>query len=384
MLRLVAVAMLTAVVGCSSSTAPPTSKVTASSTPSASPSVVAITPSPTPSGAAADLPLSAVRFSCRLPVTTLTYGAESMTYQGGSVSFPAGTYAADPNGTITFKSGFFVTQQTPTLIGGGAPPFYDAAAGRWVPASSTVTAPDGLSYAYSSSPTPAGDAVIAVVDVTRGTEKSYHVAIPLAAAQGIEVMDYDGAGVYFVVDLPENYPEGVWRLDDATGAVTRLLNVDNVLAVRHGYAWTGSIDPHDPTPPRTPAIGHLFDTISAVNLVSHSQTSWYYTQARSDYLLGFASSDRPIVSVSAGPDFSSDGAEVRIIDHPDTSAEDNGELVSGPGLSLSSPQADGDRTWFGGMGGIYLYTSAGGLQRVFVGGDNPKAGGAIVPAGFCR
>lgn len=307
-----------------------------------------------------------------------------MTYEGGFVRFPAATYTADPNGVITFKNGLFVTQQTPVLIGGGTPPFFDDAAGRWVPASAALAAPDGLSYVYAASPSPGGGAVITVVDAVHGTAKSYSVTIPDAAGQGIEVMDYDGAGVYFVVGLPENYPEGVWRLSAATGAVTRLATVNNVLAVLHGYAWTGSIDPHDPNPPRTPAIGSLFDTISAVNLASHSQTSWYYTQGRSDYLLGFASEDRPIVSVSAGPDFSAQDAEVRIIDHPDTSAEDNGESVTGPGLNLGSPQADGDRTWFGGMGGIYLYTSAGGLQRVFAGGDNPKAGGQIVPAGLCR
>lgn len=386
MVRAMALVGLVVVTGCSASTAQVASKRSSSPPASASPSVVAVTPSPTPTGASTDLPVSPVGFSCRLPVTTLTYGPETSTYQGGFITFPSGTYAADPNGTIAFNSGFFVTQQTPVLIGGPEPPFFDAAAGRWVPAAASQAAPDGLSYAYVSSQS-AGVAVVVIADVVRGTEKSYRVAIPLAAAaQGIEVMDYDGAGVYFVVDLPENHPAGVWRLDVASGTVSQVASLDNVLAVRNGYAWTGAIDPHDPTPPRTPAIGTLFDTIGQVNLVSHATTNWYYTQGRSQYLMGFASGDRPIVVVSSPPDFSQDTAEVRLIDHANTSGgEDNGELVSGPsGLSLGNPQADGDRTWFGGVGGMYLYTSAG-LQRVFAGGGNPKsAAGQISPAGFCR
>ncbi len=389
MLRALALVMLLLVAGCSSSSGHPAAKHITTS-PSASPSVAPVTPSPTPNGPAAALPISSVSFSCRLPVTTLTYGAESMTYQGGYIDFPSGVYVADPSGTMNFNHGTFVTQQAPVLYGspdGLTPPFFDAAAGRWVPVSADEAAPDGLSYASVTASDPSsGTATISVVDVRLGTQKSYHVAIPdRPGAQGIQVMDYDGAGVYFVVDLHENHPAGIWRLDLATGAVAKVAAVDNVLAVRNGYAWAGAIDPHDPTPPRTPAIGTLFDTINAVNLASHVQTTWYYTQGRSDYLFGFASGDRPIVGVSPGPDFSGEDTELRLIDHPNTSAEDNGELVSPPGLSLASPQADGDRTWFSGTGGIYLYTSAGGLQRVFAGGDNPKlSGGQIEPAGFCR
>lgn len=382
--HLLAIVVLVAT-ACGSSTAH-ASKVSPS--PSASPgATVTVLPTATPAGPT-DLPVTPVGFACRLPVITLTYGPESNTYQGGFVTFPAGTYQADPTGVIDFKSGFFVTQQTPALIGEPdqlTPPFFDAAAGRWVPSSAGETAPDGSSYAYANTPDPAaGAAIIHVVDVRSGTDKTYRVALPVASATGISVMDDDGSGVYFVVDQIDQLPIGVWRLDLGTGSVTAMAQVGNVMAVRDGNAWAASVDPRDPTPPQA-GVGppFRFDTIYEVNLVSHIPTSWYYTQGRSDVLLGFASGDRPIIAVSAAP--SLDSTEIRLIDHPNTSGgEDNGELVSGPGLSLGNPQADGDRTWLAGDGGIYLYTQAAGLQRVFAGPGNPKNGGMISPAGLCR
>lgn len=389
MLRALALVMLLLVAGCSSSSGHPAAKHITTS-PSPSPSVAPITPSPTPNGPAAALPISSVSFSCRLPVTTLTYGAESMTYQGGYIDFPSGVYVADSSGTMNFNHGTFVTQQAPVLYGspdGLTPPFFDAAAGRWLPVSADEAAPDGLSYASVTASDPSsGTATISVVDVRLGTQRSYHVAIPdRPGAQGIRVMDDDGAGVYFVVgQIDQTAAAGVWRLDLATGKVSPLAQVANVVAVRAGYAWAGLVDPHDPTPPKLGGIS-LFDTIVAVNLRTGALTNWYYTLGRSTVLIGFASGDRPIASVSSAPDFIAQNGETRLIDQPNTSAEDNGELVSPPGLRMASPQADGDRTWFSGTGGIYLYTSAGGLQRVFAGGDNPKlSGGQIEPAGFCR
>lgn len=384
MLRLLALVMVVLVAGCASSTGHPTAKRSAAS-PSASPSVAPITPSPTPSGAAGNLPVSTVAFSCRLPVVTYTTGNETVSYQGGFIDFPAGSYSRDPDGVVNQVNGSFTTNKAPILTGGFSPPSFDTSAGRWVPSPTAQMSPDGSTYAYAT-PGDAGAALIHVVNVGRDTEKVYRVAAAKTPAVGVVVEADDASGVFLADNVVEGVPSGVRRLDLATGTVTVMAQVANVLAVQDGNAWIGAVDPHDPTPPNGGAIGPTFDTIEAVNLTSHATTNWYYTQARADYLLGLASGGRPIVAVSAGPNFgvTGDTTEVRLIDHPNTSAEDNGELVSAPGLNLAAPQADGDRTWFSGVGGIYLYTSAGGLQRVFAGGDNPKAGGAISPAGLCR
>ncbi|HET7465246.1 MAG TPA: hypothetical protein VFL29_01155 [Candidatus Dormibacteraeota bacterium] len=376
---------LLASVACSTTSGPPPASL--QTTPSTSPSAgVTVLPSASPSSSPAP-PVMHVAFTCRLPVITLTYGAESNTYQGGFISFPSGAYAADPKGVITFKSGFFVTQQTPALIGGPdelTPPFFDVAAGRWVPSSAGETAPDGSSYAYANTSDPStGAAIIHVVNVRSGTEKTFHVAIPIVAASGIEVVDYDGAGVYFVANQIDSRPTGVWRLDVATGKVAALAQTGNVLAVRGGYAWVGALDPHDSNPPQA-GSRPLFDSIAQVNLSNGAQTTWFHTPGRSETLLGLVTNGNPVLNISDAPDYPVNGGEVRLLDHPSSGAEDSGQLVSGSGMSLSQPQGDGDRTWFAGDGGIYLYTQAAGLQRVFSGPANPKTGGMISPAGFCR
>src|SRR5260370_3469785 len=107
-------------VACSQTTGKPAG-VTSSPTLSAKGSGTA-NPSSSP-----DLPLSAVSFSCRLPVMrSSAFG----NYTGGFVTFPAATFAADPRGGITSNTpnGVLTTVATPALSGNLAlhgPPFSD-------------------------------------------------------------------------------------------------------------------------------------------------------------------------------------------------------------------------------------------------------------------
>lgn len=323
-------------------------------------------------------------------MVTFTTGGDGIAYQGGFITFPGGTYADDPTGLIVnrYGAGNFVTKQTPQLSGvlnEFDVPFYDAASHRWVPAPAANAAPNGSSYAYAligSSIADGGE--IFVANAADGTYRSFKVAIPaVGAPNGLQVMDYDGAGVYFVVTQFEQYPIGVWRLDVATGKVTAMAQAGVVMAVRNGYAWGGGVDPHDPNPPRVPASRSLFDSIGRVNLATGAQSEWYYTPGRSEFLLGMSSAGWPIVSVSDAPDYPAYGGEVRLLPEPHTDGESNGELVSA-GVVIRNPETDGDRTWFGSDNGIYLYTSAGGLQKVFAFPPEPTDAKTMSPAGFCR
>lgn len=362
----------------------------ASPSAASTPTVTVVSPSPTPTGAAADLPVSSVGFSCRLPVVTFTTGGDGISYQGGFITFPAGTYAVDPGGAINsvYPSGGFVTRQAPALHGqfdGDLSPFFDAATRRWVPSPAADAAPSGASYAYSTmGASSSASADIHVVDAARGTEKTFHITVPnVGAPNGIQVVNYDGAGVFFVVRQVESYPVGLWRLDVNNGGIATLSRVTDVMAQTGGFAWAGAVDPQDANPPRVPASRPLFDSIVQEQITSGNSTTWFDTPGRSEFLLGFASGDRPVVSVSDAPDFPPYGAEVRIIDHALTGGEDNGELVSQGGLSLSNPQGDGDRTWFGSDRGIYLYTASGGLQKVYASNPDPITAARMMPAGFC-
>ena len=388
MLRQLVATLALLAVGCSSSAphaqaSPSHSSAAASSTPAASAS-----PGPSNSPAPGQ-PVARVAFSCRLPVVTFTTGGDGISYQGGFITFPSGAYADDPKGLIVsvYPQGGFVTRQAPVLhgeFGDLQSPFFDAVAGRWVPSGAGQASPDGSSYAYTTAPD-IDNIVIHVADVAKGTEKTFPVALPsdIGAAVGIQVMDYDGAGVYFVVDQFEQYPIGVWRLDMATGKVTALARTGAVMAVRGGYAWGGDVDPHDPNPPRVPASRTLFDSIGRVNLTTGAQSEWYYTPGRSETLLGMSPAGWPIVNVSDAPDYAASGGEVRLLPEPHTDGESNGELVS-IGVAISNPETDGDRYWFGSDNGVYLYTSAGGLQKVFAFTPEPTTAKTMSPAGFCR
>ncbi len=342
-----------------------------------------VLPPSTPSGPA-DLPVTQVGFTCRLPAVVTSGGGNSVSYQGGLLGFPAATFVPDANGVITagLSPPEVSTQAGPVLSGvpQDGPTFYDAALHRWVPVSSVQASPDGSSYAYVGNP--AGLRVtFHIVEVATATEKTFTVAVPnIGTANGVQVMDYDGSGVFFAVTQVQADPVGVWRLDARAGSVTALARVANVMAVRAGYAWAGVLDPHDPNPPTGTASGPLFNSIVQVNLSNGAQTAWYYSPGRSQTLLGLASS-RIVINIADAPDFSPVGGEVRLLDHPSTGAEDSGQLLSGGGVELIDPQADGDRVWFGSDRGIYLYTPDGGLQKVFAFAGSSAT---IAPAGPCR
>ena len=379
--RILAFALLLATAACGGSTAHASKP---SPSPSASPSAtVTVLPSSTPSGSA-DLPVTQVGFSCRLPAAVTSGGGNSVSYQGGFLGFPAATFVQDANGVITagLSPPEVSTQATPVLSGvpQDGPTFYDAAMHRWIPVSSAQASPDGSSYAYVGNP--AGlRATFHIVDVATATQKTFTVAVPnVGAASGVQVMDYDGSGVFFVVTQVQADPVGVWRLDARTGSVTPLARVANVMAVRAGYAWAGVLDPHDPNPPTGSAGGQLFNSLVQVNLSNGAQTAWFYTPGRSQTLLGLAAG-RIVINIADAPDFAPVGGEVRLLDHPSTGAEDSGQLVSGGGVALIDPLADGDRVWFGSDRGIYLYTPDASLQKVYA---FAGSGTTITPAGLCR
>lgn len=345
-------------------------------------------PTATPDGTA-DLPVTQVGFKCSLPAVVTAGGGDFVSYRGGFISFPAGTFAQDPNGLITTGSSQqeVETKATPVLRGvpQGGPTFYDAPVQRWAPVSAAQSSPDGSSYAYvTTGASSSQSATFHIVDAGRATEKTFDVAVPnVGAANGVQVMDYDGSGVYFVVTQVESYPVGAWRLDARTGKVTALARVANVMAVRGGYAWGGAVDPHDPSPPKLPASRVLFNSIVQVNLSNGTQTAWFYSPGRSETVLGL-SSGRLVINIGDGPDFLPLGGEVRLLDHPSSGAEDTGQFLYGGGVPLSNPQADGDRLWLGSDRGIYLYTADGGLQKVYAFSASAASSTAIAPAGFCR
>ncbi len=317
-----------------------------------------------------------------------TTNANPVTFQGGFLTFPGGTFAPDPRGKIVGVIGLdaLKTAQSPILTGRmeTGPPFYDAALNRWIPAGAGQSSADGAAYAYSTiGDSISAGATIHVVSVASGTERTFKIAIPdVGAAAGLGVEDFDGSGVYFGVEQVENYPAGVWRLDLGSGNITALAQVANVFAVRDGYAWIGYVDPHDPNPPSAPASVHFFDSLVQVKLTTGARTTWFYRPGVAVTLFALDGQGRPVVYIDDGPDpMQPATTELRRLTEPLSGGEDNGELISSGQVLIDHPQPDGDRIWFGNERGIYLYALDRGLLKVYA---HAAPGQVLFPAGFCR
>lgn len=379
-LRLAMVALV-ALSACSSSSTAGVVSLSPSAPSSPSPSRSA-TASPSPSPAGPDLPLSTLSSACRLPAIKLTIGAGGgQSFDGGFITFPSAAMAVDPEGRIvSTQSGELVTTASPALrgIAESGPPHYDGTANRWLPAGVGQTSPDGASYAYGSGGT------IQVVTVSTAAATTFKITVPSVAADlNVRVVSFDGRYAAYLVLGPDSYLPGIWRLDTAGGAMTSLGQLEDIFEVRDGSAWIGYLDPHDPTPPHAQSVVPLFDSIVAVNLATGARTTWFYRPGQSVRLVAIDQSGRPIVTVKPGPDYLAPGGEIRRLDEPLSGGEDNGELVYAGALDFGYVLPDGDRIWFGSERGLYLYTAADGLQKVYQFNGNGATGESMIPAGSC-
>jgi hypothetical protein len=350
----------------------------ASSSPTASPTRSASATPATAVTPTADLPLAKVDFSCRLPVLR----TPGTSYVGGFVTFPPAKFAFDPGGGMhSDQSGGLSTDAAPVLHGDGVSiagvAFYDLAQHRWVPAGPPQSTPDGALYAYATwDPANVSKAQVHVVNVAQATEKTLDVAVP-ENAMGFTVAQFDAAGIYLVANQFEQLPSGVWLMNPTTGVLRQLAQVGPVFAIQAGFAWLARLDPRDPSPPQLRKSGTASNSIVRLNLTNGDKTTWFYRPGMEVWLMGFDSAGRPIANVS-NPSGSTDRSETWLAGGP--SASD--VLIHSGSLYLTSPQADGDRIWFGNYSGIYLFTHANGLRKVATFNDLATAE-AVLPAGFC-
>jgi hypothetical protein len=376
MIRLLAI-LGVLLVGCSQ--ALPSAGVSSSSKPASPASASAPTapsnPAPAPTQSSlADLRVTSVDFACRMPVVTSVGGGDSVTFQGGFITFPAGKVMQDARGRIQTGTTDpdLATSATPVLHGSGGFPFYDRAQLRWVPAPAGQALADGSGYAYVSTKPYTNTSSVNVVDVASGKVRSFNVSTPERPV----VADYGAAGVYLVSGSALGGPgQGVWLLDPGTGSVRQLREIGQIWAVRDGYAWAGRFDSRDKTVWQPMEIAPL-NSLVRINLATGEETVWFYRAGTYPWFLGLDSRGRPIVSLAPN------GVnEVRLIDYSGSA----GQLVFSGNFSFGGHQiqGDGERLWFGGDRGLYLYRPKGGFQRVFAYDARPAEYGSIQPAGFC-
>jgi hypothetical protein len=349
------------------SQASPAAAVTPSAV--ATPSEVAATPSPV-----ADLPLTKLGFSCRLPVFTYEIGGFTRTVQGGFVHFPRAELVIDPNARFSQDSQGVLTGETGPVLHGQGDVFYDAGELRWVPVSAQQSRPDGFEYAYSTVEPGTNATIVHVVDVATGEDRTFRVNM----SEGLTVADYRASGVYLLKAPGLGGPsEGVWLMNPNTGAVKQLRAVHNVWAVRNGIAWVARLDARDKTqwpPIELPPA----NSIIRVDLATGAEQTWFYRAGTYPWWLGFGPSGWPVIFTGLGEQ---GVREIRLLDH----ANENGQLVYSGKIDFVRVQGDGGRLWLGATQGVYLYRRGTGLQKVFA-YQQPQPDGlarVILPTGFC-
>ncbi|HZQ49571.1 MAG TPA: LysM peptidoglycan-binding domain-containing protein [Candidatus Dormibacteraeota bacterium] len=260
--------------------------------------VVAWAPAPAASAGGGDQEV------CRLPVSTGT--------QLGFVSYPAGTFTAEPGPrpVLPSSAGSAVTNY------GYA---FDAALSTWVPVTQNLVSPDGREYVY-------GD--LQVVDVESGAETQLAASLnytwhPIA---------WEPDGIYAITVGSNGAAPGLWLVSYPAGDARQIIDSGYWEAASHGAAY-GIIDTNPPADKST--------AMNRVDARSGAVTKWFYLAgSRSPYIAGFDESGAPVIQQSVAV-FVVPTAMQPILVTPNTHAS----------------TAIGDRLgiWIGNSAGVFLF-----------------------------
>jgi hypothetical protein len=345
----VAVLALTAACGATSTSHQPPNRVTPPSSDATATASVAATISPggSPTATATpNVPITAVDFSCRLPVVT----TRNQTAEAGFITFPGGSYAADPAGAIKSKAYGLA---------------YDRAYSRWLPVDWRLVSDDGAHYVYvtysGDTPAPGAYSSVHVVDVATGADR-------VVSRNGQYVVnDYVGTSVYlspWVGGHDGPGPQIGWVLDPATGRIRALGGKGYGYWIGSGAGWRTDYNTADPTVHQGMTGPNR---LIRVDLATGAEATWFYQQGSDGVqLLAFDRAGHPIVSSGTGQVDS-----VLLL----TDASHVSQLFSTGGF-IGGPLADAHGIWFTDGSATYLYTAGSGLRKV------ASTGGQI--AGGCH
>lgn len=305
---------------------------TASPTPVSSP-VQSPSPAASPLAPPGDLPVSQVSFSCRLPIYMQTGYETSPDFsrQGAFITFPSASMAIDPSG----KAGAY----------------FDLAFKRWLPVRREDVSPDGTHYAYVG----ILDNLLHVVNVTDGKERIFS----LDAVGDNYVFAYASEGIYMTFGFEGLH--GLSLVDPNTGASRPVPQVMTPGAIgAGGVVWFSEVNPADPRPINTASsAGILSDQVTRIDVKSGTKTPWLYRPGVGLSVVGLDAHGHPLINVvNKWMDPSTD-----LLIAPDPTSQKT--ILTGPLVgTLGGSIADSHGVWFDSPQGIYLYTEAGGLQKV--------------------
>jgi hypothetical protein len=300
------------------------------------------------------LPLSSVSFSCRLPVYVQTgyEGSSDFSRQDGFISFPSASLAIDPSGH-----------------GGG---YFDRAFARWLPVTREAVSPDGTRYTFLEPKVPGtpGRQRLHVVDVSTGTEKVVELGQP-GDTSAYVIVNFATEGVWLSYAGYEAPRGGLLMLDLNSGALMNPGVPGMVEQPSGGFGRSGDtlIEPVAGGPgvfwfsdggpnPQSAAIGFTIPArVQRLTMPGGKTVSWFTKQDAWVSVLGADLTEHPIIATSA-VDGDINSKTIWLASSP-TAAHAIG-LPPGDYRLI----ADSHGVWFGSRKGIYLYSDAGGLQKV--------------------
>jgi hypothetical protein len=232
--------------------------------------------------------------------------------------------------------------------------YYDRAYLRWLPVSRNAVSPDGSHYAYTdravgAQADPQARATLHVVAVKTGVELTFDDG---EWSSPYVVLDYATEGIYLTTTL---VGYGLWLMNPATGAVTKVANPWDVQGSAGNKAfWVGAVNASDPSA----IAGVAPNELDRFGLVDGSQLAWFYRPGSSVQFVSQDVDGHPIIVASGvrGPE------EILLLVGPGVSRSiwTSGDQVPG----LGSPISDSHGAWFGSADGIFLYSQANGVQKI--------------------
>ena len=336
--RLLTILVIPVVASCGAS------RATALTTRSPTPSGTLSATTATPTSAASTPATSTASANCRLPLVPSTGTA-------GFISYPGGTFTADPAAAIKTKANGLA---------------YDRGFARWLPVPWALVSSDGRHYSYGEYPDfstyPLPDSVLHVVDVATGRDR-------IVARGQYVVSDYETEGIYLTQlvgghDGPG--PQIGALLNVSTGSIRQLTGgAQYGYVIGGGWGWQAQFNTADTTTHE--GMGFWTNELFAVRLTDGSTTRWFYRPGVDSVdVIGFDRQLNPVISVGTG-----NSAVILDLTAPNAATQ----LWSGPQGTFWSALGDGVGIWLSGQAaGTYLWTPGGPLKKVSATGGVPAGG----------
>jgi hypothetical protein len=199
------------------------------------------------------------------------------------------------------------------------------------------------------------------VDVASGRDQAFPIT---ASAAGIvpqnAVLDYAAEGIYLVPAL-EAPTTGMWLFDPTTGSIRLITKVLVQVSVGGSIFWMGAVNPADPKPVRSRTRVES-DQIWRLDLIANRQIIWVDRPGTGLVVIGADRQGRPLTRAVHDAIHDLDPTAELLLSLDDATQR---SVHKGPiAASLSGGITDDHGVWFGSPQGIYLFSEAGGLQKV--------------------